>query len=157
MSAFVLRQTPSQHWSEPAHVRPQAPQFEMVFRGVQTPPQHPSVAAHARAPAPEPQRHWSPLQVVPAGQDTVHGTVQRPPEHVWPVGHIMPHIPQLPAFVLVSTQPPPQQVSVPAQGPRAPQRQAPPTHVSPVRHAGVQPPVPVSTPGGLPSRPRPVS
>jgi hypothetical protein len=157
-SVFVLRQTPEQHCSEPPEqVRPHAPQFEIVSRRVQVPPQQPSVAAHARAPEPVPHMHWSPLHVVPAGHDTVQGEPHMPAVHVCPAEQARPHMPQLPALVLVSTHTPPQQLWVPAQEAVMPQRHAPLTQVSPGSHAGEQLPPPVSMGTGPVSRATPVS
>lgn len=93
-SLSVLMQLPEQQSCEPEHTRPHAPQFATVSVRVQLPPQQLSPPPHARALAPVPQRHWSPMHVVPAGQLTVHGTVHDPPTHERPAGHALPQRPQ---------------------------------------------------------------
>ena len=154
-SAFVLRHVPLQHSSEPAQVRPHAPQFAAVSVRVQAPPQQVSDPTQARALAPMPHKHCAPLQVVPAGQLTVHATAQEPAVHARPVGQTMPHMPQFAALVCVSTQVVPQQAEAPVHIP-APQRQTPPTQVDPFVHAGVHAAgasLPTSRVGGPESRP----
>ena len=97
------------------------------------------------------------MHVVPAGQLTVQGTVHVPPTHERPAAQAMPQRPQFAAFVLVSTQPPPQQVCVPVHAVPAPQRHVPDTHVSPVSHAGVHIEAPVSRTGPVSRGGAPVS
>lgn len=156
-SALVLRHVPLQHSSEPAQVRPQAPQLAAVSVRVQAPPQQVSDAPQARALGPVPHKHCAPLQVVPAGQLTVHATAQEPAVHARPVGQTMPHMPQFAALVCVSTQAVPQHVEEPVHMP-APQRQTPATQVDPFVHAGVHAAgasLPASRAGGPESRPPP--
>jgi hypothetical protein len=156
-SVCVLTHAPEQHSCEPEHTRPHAPQFATVSVRAQVPPQQLSPPLHARALAPVPQRHWSPMHVVPAGQLTVHGTVHEPPTQERPAGHALPQRPQWPALVFVSTQPPPQHVCVPVHAAPAPQRHVPDMHVSPTSHAGVHIEAPVSRTGPVSRGGAPVS
>lgn len=138
LSSFVtFVHVPPQHSSEPAHVRPHAPQFATVVVETHVPLQHERPAPQA---APVPQRQVPPEQVSPAAHEGEHVAAPHvPPLQVMPVGHRIPHIPQLFGFVAVSTHPPEQQLVVPEHAAAAPQWQAPSApQVSPVSHAGVQ-------------------
>jgi hypothetical protein len=127
-------QVPEQQESVPGQVSPHAPQFAGVSSAVQRPPQHDWPPAQ-RTP---PQRHMPITHVSPAphvGEQV--GAAQVPAWQVCPAEHIRPQAPQWLGLLFMSTQPPEQQELVPVQAAPAPQRHAPPVHVSPVSHAGV--------------------
>ncbi len=118
-------------------VRPHAPQLVAVERLWHVPLQQALPAPH---PAAAPHMHRPPTHISPAPHAGMHVVVMHlPVTHDWPVMQRVPHMPQLLLSVIRFAHMPPGQHDAPAAHVAdAPHRQLPPTHVSPVPHAGTQ-------------------
>jgi hypothetical protein len=124
-----------QHWLDPLHTRPHAPQFatddvvsmQLPLQQVSVVPQL-GLLPHMQTPAGE--------QVSPVAHAGEHvaGVMHVEPTHTSPEAHAMLQPPQLFAFVFVFTHVPLQHVAPLAHAEPPPQWHAPPLHVSPDGH-----------------------